>query len=84
LPLPAWEWTEEVVVEASGFSATICDLLLRALRCSGSAAKARPVRVIAATTPKARKAGLARVDDFFVVFPVGRELFFILSEERDQ
>jgi len=26
--------------------------------------------VTAATTPKARKTGLARADDFFVVFPV--------------
>ena len=58
------------VFEASGFSATICDLLLRTLRCSGPAAKATPARVTAATTPKARKTGLARADDFFVVFPV--------------
>jgi hypothetical protein len=35
--------------------------------------------VIAATTPKARKTDLARVDDFFVVFPVCRYLFFILD-----
>jgi len=58
------------VFEASRFCATMCDLLLRALLCPGSAAKATPARVIAATTQNALKTALARADDFFVVFPV--------------
>jgi hypothetical protein len=57
------------LLEASGFSATIGDLLLRTLGCSG-AAKAKPASVTAATMLKAQKTSLARADDFFVVFPV--------------
>ena len=37
---------------------------------SKSKARRSPVGILTATTPKARKTGLARADDFFVVFPV--------------